>query len=197
MEQTYFNVEYIFYLIYTLFFTGRTVVDPNTFFATEFYTSLVTIWNIFTLILTLVTLIILTIFVYSALQLKKIRDEEKEFLEGAVMVSDEQEQYEPTRWDRIETIFLQGGESGWRQAILEADIMLDDMLTAQGYDGVSVGEKLKMVEPADFPTLDYAWAAHKVRNKIAHEGQLYTLTEREAKQTLDWYKKVFDNFYFS
>lgn len=85
-------------------------------------------------------------------------------------------------------------ESDWRLAILEADVLLDEMVTGMGYHGDSLGEKLKAIEKSDFLTLDKAWEAHAVRNKIAHEGAAFTLTEREAKRVIALYEEVFKEF---
>lgn len=194
--QSYLNVEYIFFLIYTFLVHGGDFRSGERFFTSEFYTYLVTIWNTFTLVATMVTLVLLTIFLYAAFKLRAIRAVDEKFYADAVIVPDDDGYEEPTRWDRIEALFARGGESNWRQAIIEADIMLDDMLTVQGYDGSSVGEKLKSVEPADFNTLQYAWAAHKIRNEIAHKGQEYILTEREARQAMQWFKSVFAEFHY-
>ena len=86
--------------------------------------------------------------------------------------------------------------SEWRVAILEADILLYEMLSQMGYDGNSIGEMLKNVDKANFVTLDDAWRAHRIRNIIAHEGANYELSKDEAERTIRLYKRVFDEFYF-
>lgn len=86
--------------------------------------------------------------------------------------------------------------SEWRIAILEADILLFDMLSQMGYEGNSIGEILKNVDKANFVTLDDAWKAHRVRNIIAHEGANYELSRDEAERTIRLFKRVFDEFYF-
>ena len=70
---------------------------------------------------------------------------------------------------------------------MEADNVLLEVLTEKGYSGDGVGEKLK---GASFKTIDLAWDAHKVRNRIAHEGSNFELTEREAKRTFMLYESV-------
>jgi ribosomal protein L14E/L6E/L27E len=60
--------------------------------------------------------------------------------------------------------------------------------------GDTLGERLKAVEQSDFDTIDKAWEAHKVRNKLAHEGGDFILTQREAKRIIALYKDVFDEF---
>ena len=52
------------------------------------------------------------------------------------------------RWQHIESLADGTNASEWREAIIEADIMLDDLLAKKGYRGDGVGEKLKSVEPA-------------------------------------------------
>ena len=96
------------------------------------------------------------------------------------------------RWENIVKLASSANHSDWRRAILEADIMLSDMLTAQGYEGAGVGEQLKMANPIQMTTLDLAWKAHKMRNDIAHGGESYELNERNARTAIDYYKRVFE-----
>lgn len=100
------------------------------------------------------------------------------------------------RWTQIEKNMQSHNMSEWRIAILEADILLYDMLSQMGYEGTSIGEILKNVDKANFVTLDDAWKAHRVRNIIAHEGANYELSRDEAERTIRLYKRVFDEFYF-
>lgn len=98
------------------------------------------------------------------------------------------------RWERVLSHLNSERESDWRLAVLEADVLLDEMVTGMGYHGDSLGEKLKGVEKSDFTTLNKAWEAHAVRNKIAHEGAAFALTEREAKRVIGLYEEVFREF---
>ncbi len=98
------------------------------------------------------------------------------------------------QWERIVTLANSPVESDWRRAILEADVMLGGVLTAQGYRGTSIGEMLKTANPIQFTTLDMAWAAHKIRNEVAHGGENFVLTERETRGTIDLYRQVFEEF---
>lgn len=100
------------------------------------------------------------------------------------------------KWEEVKRHMESGNQSDWRLAILEADILLYDMLDQMGYEGQSIGEKLKNVEPQSFNTLDEAWRAHKVRNIIAHEGGSYVLSRSEAERAIRWYETVFKEFYY-
>lgn len=101
-----------------------------------------------------------------------------------------------SRWQTIQKHIDSHNEADWRLAIIESDILLDDMLSRMGYHGESIGEKLKSVEKSDFATIDEAWEAHKIRNRIAHDGTSFKLTREDATRTVNLYKKVFEEFYF-
>ena len=103
---------------------------------------------------------------------------------------------ENKKWDEIQKHISSMNPSDWRMAILEADILLYEMLDQMGYDGDTIAEKLKLIEPSDFNTLDLAWRAHKVRNAISHEGSSYEMSYQQAQNTIELYKKVFEEFYF-
>ena len=98
------------------------------------------------------------------------------------------------RWERVMTLASSSEPANWRRAIIEADVMLGDLLTEHGYAGEGVGEQLRGANPFQFTTLDLAWAAHKVRNEIAHRGEEYELSEREMRATIDLYARVFEEF---
>jgi hypothetical protein len=98
------------------------------------------------------------------------------------------------KWERIIELVNSPNASDWRLAIIEADIMLDELLRSRGYYGDSVGDMLKAVDKSDFLTLDAAWEAHKIRNEIVHGGDNFPLNEREAKHAAALYESVFKEF---
>ena len=108
----------------------------------------------------------------------------------------ESKPYINEKWQSVLAHSESMNPSDWRLAIIEADIILEEMLERMGYQGQSIGEKLKQVEPSDFNTLDNAWQAHKVRNAIAHQGGSFLLSKAEAQTAINNYKKVFEEFYF-
>lgn len=79
-------------------------------------------------------------------------------------------------------------EALWRIGIIEADNLLAEVLRTKGYAGETVAEMLKS---ASFKTVQLAWDAHGIRNRIAHEGSDFQLTEREAKRAFTLYESVF------
>ena len=100
------------------------------------------------------------------------------------------------RWQRVVAHISSDNASDWRLAILECDIILDELLDKLGYIGGTIGDKLKNATTAEFRTLNNAWEAHKIRNAIAHEGQDFTLTQREARRIVSLYETVFREFDF-
>lgn len=103
---------------------------------------------------------------------------------------------ETSRWNHVSLLMKSHNPSDWKQAIIEADVMLDNMLDAIGYEGNSIGDKLKNAEEEDFKTLDKAWEAHKVRNRIAHDGGEYKFAYDEAARVVKLYEDVFKEFYY-
>lgn len=100
------------------------------------------------------------------------------------------------QWARITDFIKSQNENDWKQGIMEADILLEQMLERMGYPGTSIGERLKQVEKFDFVSVGDAWEAHKVRNRIAHDGHNFKLSKYEAERVWKLYKKVFDEFYY-
>ncbi len=97
-----------------------------------------------------------------------------------------------TRWDDIVELAGSGNESDWRRAILEADIMLSDALRTYGWEGATVADQLRQANPLQMRTLDIAWEAHKMRNRVAHEGERLSLTDRDVMATIDQFRRVFE-----
>lgn len=132
-------------------------------------------------------------------RLKAIRAREKAILNAKVEPAYSSAKADPASSERFRHVLaLADSENAndWRQAIIEADILLGVLLDKQGYKGEGIGEKLKRVEKSDFVTIDEAWEAHKLRNIIAHEGSNYPLNKRETKHAIQKYKHVFEEFYF-
>ncbi|HRY31048.1 MAG TPA: hypothetical protein P5328_01515 [Candidatus Paceibacterota bacterium] len=100
------------------------------------------------------------------------------------------------RWTHIQSLINSHSVNDWKQAIIEADIILFEMLEKMGYKGESIGDKLKKVERSDFLTVESAWEAHKIRNRVAHKGSDYILSRDEAERAIKLYEEVFREFYF-
>jgi len=141
---------------------------------------------------TIITMIGLSIAIYAFIRLQEIMTEEKKKL--GITLQWENERIEKNhRWERVEECMRSLNPSDWKIAILEADNILDDIVKRMGYDGATLGERMKTIEASDFPYLEDAWRAHKTRNDIAHQGggADHELTRALAEQTINMYHRVF------
>ena len=143
-------------------------------------------------------LIIVFIFIilYSLVRLYEMqRDKEKKEID----IENEKTKIESLpeknlRWIQIEEYIRSNNQNDWRSAIIEADNILDNLTIKLGFSGNSLGERLKSVDKSDFRKLDSAWEAHKVRNRIAHDGIDFEISQKQAQDTIDLYKEVFTEF---
>lgn len=138
------------------------------------------------------SIFLLFLIVYYVFQLLEIRKKEQSALEVIEKKIEEAPEARNEKWEEVLKHIQSENPSEWKEAILEADGMLDEMLDKMGYHGDGVGEKLKLVEVSDLTTLDSAWEAHKVRNNIAHQTSGYVITKREADRVIRLFQKVFE-----
>lgn len=138
------------------------------------------------------TVVLLGGIVYATIRTNQIRAREAARIREAV-----QKRLEPKRnerWDKVVEHVKSDNPNDWRVAILEADILLDELVTKMGLMGNTLGERLKQAARGDFRSLDAAWEAHRTRNEIAHAGSDYVLTKRETERVIGLYEEVFREF---
>lgn len=182
------NVEYWFRQLYELIYGARASVSYESF--TAFIAHL---WLWIIVIGYALAVIGLFVIIYATVRLFELRKREEEFYSTPILPLEGKGGMHP-RWEHIQSLLEGNSPSEWREAIIEADIMLDDVLAKQGYVGDGVGEKLRTADPSDFKTLQNAWEAHKVRNLIAHQGSAYDLSETVAGRTIAHFEAVFREF---
>jgi hypothetical protein len=112
-----------------------------------------------------------------------VSEEEPSF--GTVV--EKKEELSHPKFEIIRGYMNSTSEALWRIGIMEADNLLGETLREKGYEGDGVGEMLKN---ASFKTVQLAWDAHKVRNRIAHDGSSFQLTAHEAKRVFNLYESV-------
>jgi len=154
-------------------------------------------WVNFVLLSTFVSLCLIAFIIYCATRIGQVRRyEESKFAASAHTITSLDVSRTQMRWNRITEQTASDNEQNWRLAILESDIMLNELLDVLGYRGETMGDKMRGVERADFNTIDLAWEAHRARNKVAHEGTSLLLNSREARRILNLYEQVFREFRF-
>lgn len=96
---------------------------------------------------------------------------EKEIISHLISPEKEFEQ----NWQDIQGLMASENPSDWNMAILRADAELDDLLAHLGYEGETIAERFKIVDPTKLTSMDRVWSAHRLRNAIAHDPlQQYT-----------------------
>lgn len=177
----YLNVEYLFRLIYDL----ANGVHP----AAGFGPWLAHVWSLVTVVGYGVAIVCIGVITFTVIELYKVREREKAQYAPILIAKDGEAQH--ARWRHIESLMGSLNPSDWRQAIIEADIYLGDVLKREGLPGDTIGDMLKAMNPAQLDTLDDAWDAHRVRNEIAHQGSEFPLSEAMARRTIAKYENVF------
>jgi hypothetical protein len=197
MQINFLNPEYLFQKIYELLL------------GTSWFSFVISGIEIFRELLAryskvsaFISIILLIGVGYSILRIRQIRKKENETFAGLAEVApakiEEGVETKPPnpKWEKVLEHISSASPADWRLAILEADIMLDELLDNMHYKGETIGDKLKKIEKSDFTSLDLAWEAHKIRNQVAHEGSEFLLSEREAKRVISLYEEVFKEFRF-
>lgn len=159
------------------------------------YESLLEGWFAFSLFAILISLPFLALTIYCWIRILQIRRKEHlAFRAAQRTVATRDVPRTQLRWNRVEEQVGSSSPESWRLAILEADIMLSELLDIQGYKGETIADKMKQVDRAQFNSIDDAWEAHKIRNRVAHEGTKMDLTPREARRVIGLYKRAFKEF---
>src|SRR3989344_3841549 len=182
----FLNLSYFFRLIYDLLTGGGT---PGGDIWSTFMVFVASLWVVVTILAFIISFIALAVLIHSTIRmLEAKRQEAPRYATQHPEVAETRRDH--NRWNHIMTLIESAHENDWRQAIIEADIMLDDLLSQLGYHGDTLGEKLRAADPARFRTLQNAWEAHKVRNEIAHQGSSFPLTDHVAYRTIRNYEAV-------
>jgi len=154
------------------------------------------IWTVFTIISWLITALLIYGLIYAFIRDGQLADIELEGILNREKLYSQLYRGGTTnkRWDDVEYHITTNNPNDWKLAVIEADVMLGDMLEQIGYAGATIGDKLKSASPNSFTTLDQAWRAHRVRNEVAHGGADFILTKKMAEDTIKQYKMVFQEF---
>lgn len=86
-----------------------------------------------------------------------------------------------SRWQTIDQMSRTDG-SGLKNAVSEADKLLDYVLKQSGVPGDTMGDRLK-ASGQRFSDLNSIWRAHKLRNALAHEIG-FDLVPSQAREAL-------------
>lgn len=190
-DPTYLNLEYLFNKIYQFF---HNILDY------------LTITGALKDALFFLGMFFIIVITYCIVRLLEIRRKEHEYLQYEIaeyahhqaerekVAADPGGGVRNERWRNVLNYLASSNHSDWKLAVMEADAILEDLTDQLDIEGVNVGERLKTADREKFKTLDDAWEAHIVRNRIAHEGSKFELTQHEANRVVVLYENVFREF---
>jgi hypothetical protein len=93
-----------------------------------------------------------------------------------------------SRWLDIESSVVYDNRDSVQMAILSADKLLDQALKDTGSKGATMGERMKDRQGA-WSNANAVWAAHKLRNQIAHEDNVQ-ISQDTARRALASFKQA-------
>ena len=85
-------------------------------------------------------------------------------------------------WLTIQHSLEQHNAASWQLAVMNADKLLDQALRERHVRGKTMGERMKAADK-QWHNANQLWAAHKVRNQLAHETNA-TITYDTAVRSL-------------
>ena len=159
-DPTYLNIEYIFNKIASSIQpTINLLTNPST-------------WGTIGTISAIVSIIFLSIIIFSLVRMYEIQVFDKKEIEHeishALAKTKEKERELNPRWKYILTLLESPNESDWRVAIIESDTLLEEAFRERGLVGNTMSELLEEAKMNGYSSIQSAWDAHLVRNKIAH-----------------------------
>ncbi len=119
-----------------------------------------------------------------ALRIDRVRD--------TVFKSDVPKKHSIRAWQGIKRHFFAGDEANLKLALLEADKVLNETLRLSGFQGETLGDRLKKVTEEELPNIQEVWEAHKLRNRLVHETD-FKLNRDTAERALTIYEEAFKN----
>jgi len=163
--------------------------------------------DILYIILSVFAVFFIAIIIYTTIRMFEIRKKEhlhllheiEEYAHNQALKEKKAQEggaFKNERWRKVLDYLFSVNENDWKLAIIEADSMLYELLTQIGFKGESIADKLKEANQANFRSINLAWEAHNVRNKIAHEGSSFELSLHEAKRIIALYEEIFQEFGF-
>ena len=183
-DPTYLNIEYVFD-------KADAYIGPILNTITSAHT-----WSVIGTISILVSLLAITIIIFSLVRMYEIQIFDKEEIEHeinhALAQDKERDRNLNPRWKYILTLIESPNDSDWRVAIIEADTLLEETYKDRGLVGNSMSELLEEAKANGYPNVQNAWDAHIVRNQIAHQGSEFSLSQVEGRRVIKLYQNVFE-----
>lgn len=183
-DPSYLNLEYVFTKIVEYVQPiYNFIIDPHT-------------WTVIGFISVISSIIFISLIVFSIVRMREIQLHEKmevnHEINEALLKDKERARNENQRWNYVITLIESPNDSDWRMAIVEADALLEESLKEKDHVGETVAELLDSARSSGYASIQNAWDAHLIRNKIAHEGSEYPLSQIEGRRIIKMYQNFFE-----
>ena len=206
----YFNIEYIYYLVYQVvtgggasrgddattasttdqtgdpFFPSTEVVDS--FFAQS--TTAVKLYDFFVALLIILSLIIAVGIVYAIIRMSQVRRVVKT-RDKDYEVSGKQPQRHQ-EWDEIVEKAASNDPDSWKTAVSDADTLLDMFIAEQGSKGSTYQERIESLGKKNRAAADAALDARNEYIRFVGEHSDAILTKPATLSLIERYKKALD-----
>lgn len=93
------------------------------------------------------------------------------------------------KWAKIKDKLASGNVSQYKVAILEADVVIDKVLSDMGFGGKNVSERLEKIKPIQLYNYEEIKKAHLVRNRIIHEAD-FEIDKKQAEEVLEIFESL-------
>lgn len=141
------------------------------------------------LIGTRATLILLVIFVAIFLKRRRYLAEKMEQLKEEISPPAQARGALDARWQEVRKHLESYREPEWKFAVIEADKIVEDILAQAGFPGDTLGGKLMAINKNQLASIDDLWAAHKLRNLLAHDPD-YQMRYTDAREAIANFEKA-------
>jgi|GEM_PF-933365 len=91
-------------------------------------------------------------------------------------------------WKKIVEDSESAPPHSYTTAIVNADILVDELLRDAGFEGKDMGERLGKLNGLRIRSLDNVWSAHRLRNKIVHTSN-FSASRGAKDETLGVYEE--------
>lgn len=143
-------------------------------------------------ILAIISILLLIAIIILILKIRKNMADYLGTMVKSVVPSDEPQKISLEGWQSVLDKLNRNSEDSYKQAVIEADKIFDDLLRKSGYQGEDMGERLKQITQDQLVNIDEIWQAHKLRNRLVHEPD-FELREHEARRMIEIYQKALEN----
>ena len=93
-----------------------------------------------------------------------------------------------SRWGELMKLIEGENEAGWKAGVLDASLMLDEVLGTIGYAGDTLGQKLENILPEQLENLEKIKKANNVKNEIVNNKD-FSISKEDARELV----KIFED----